>query len=90
VRNLVDEGYARAKQILTDHSDQLENLARGLLEYETLTGAEISKVIAGQALNRGSDDDDADMGGNVPSVASIPKTKKSSTVPKGDMEPDPA
>ena len=90
VRNLVDEGYARAKQILTDHSDQLENLARGLLEYETLTGAEISKVIAGQALNRGSDDDDADMGGNVSSVASIPKTKKSSTVPKGDMEPDPA
>ena len=90
VRILVDEGYARAKQILTDHSDQLENLARGLLEYETLTGAEISKVIAGQALNRGSDDDDADMGGNVPSVASIPKTKKSSTAPKGDMEPDPA
>lgn len=90
VRRLVDEGYARAKQILTDHNDQLENLAQGLLEYETLTGAEISKVIAGEALNRGSDDDDADIGGNSPSVASIPKTKKPSAAPKGDMEPDPA
>ena len=90
VRRLVDEGYARAKQILTDHNDQLENLAQGLLEYETLTGAEISRVIAGEALNRGSDDDDADMGGNSPSVASIPKTKKPSAAPKGDMEPDPA
>ena len=90
VRRLVDEGYARARQILTDHNDQLENLAQGLLEYETLTGAEISRVIAGEALSRGSDDDDADMGGNPPSVASIPKTKKPSAAPKGDMEPDPA
>ena len=90
VRRLVDEGYARARQILTEHNDQLENLAQGLLEYETLTGAEISRVIAGEALNRGSDDDDADMGGNPPSVASIPKTKKPSAAPKGDMEPDPA
>ena len=90
VRRLVDEGYARARQILTDHNDQLENLAQGLLEYETLTGAEISRVIAGEALSRGSDDDDADMGGNPPSVASIPKTKKPSSAPQGDMEPGPA
>jgi cell division protease FtsH len=90
VRKLVDEGYDRAKAILTEHADQLENLAQGLLEYETLTGAEIKKVIAGEALNRGSDDDDTDMGGNAPSVAAIPKTKKPKSKPKGDMEPDPA
>lgn len=90
VRKLVDEGYARAKQILTDHADQLENMAQGLLEYETLTGAEIKKVIAGEALNRGSDDDDdTDTGGNAPSVAAVPKTKKPKSTPKGDMEPDP-
>ncbi|MDR6263956.1 MULTISPECIES: ATP-dependent zinc metalloprotease FtsH [Rhodobacterales] len=90
VRKLVDEGYARAKQILTDHADQLENMAQGLLEYETLTGAEIKKVIAGEPLNRGSDDDDdTDTGGNAPSVAAVPKTKKPKSTPKGDMEPDP-
>jgi cell division protease FtsH len=90
VRKLVDEGYERAKAILTEHADQLENMAQGLLEYETLTGAEIKKVIAGEPLNRGSDDDDTTTGGNAPSVASIPKTKKPKAKPKGDMEPDPA
>ncbi|MBR9862275.1 MAG: ATP-dependent metallopeptidase FtsH/Yme1/Tma family protein [Rhodobacteraceae bacterium] len=90
VRKLVDEGYERAKQILTEHADQLENMAQGLLEYETLTGAEIKKVIAGEPLNRGSDDDDdTDTGGNSPSVAAVPKTKKPKNTPKGDMEPDP-
>ncbi|APX89386.1 cell division protein FtsH [Brevirhabdus pacifica] len=88
VRRIVDEGYERAKQILTDKNDDLHRLAQGLLEYETLTGSEITKVIAGQALNRGEDDDDA-TGGNTPSITAIPKTKPR---PKGDsgLEPEPS
>lgn len=89
VRELVDEGYETAKRILTEKADDLERLAQGLLEYETLTGSEITRVIAGEPLNRGSDDDGADPGGNAPSVAAVPKTKK----PKprdGGLEPDPA
>ena len=64
VRALVDEGYETARRILTEKRDDLERLANGLLEYETLTGKEIGRVIAGLPLNRGGDDDDtkADSG----------------------------
>ncbi|MEM1345668.1 MAG: ATP-dependent zinc metalloprotease FtsH, partial [Pseudomonadota bacterium] len=55
VRRLVDEGYETAKRILQEKHDDLERLAQGLLEYETLTGNEILKVLAGEALDRSDD-----------------------------------
>jgi cell division protease FtsH len=92
VKEIIQEGYETARRILTEKRDQLENLAKGLLEYETLTGAEITKVIAGETLNRDDDDDGIDTtpsGGS--SVTAIPKL--GSRKPKGPdvaPEPDPA
>ena len=88
MRELVDEGYETAKRILTEKADDLERLAQGLLEYETLTGNEITKVMAGEALNKGDDEDDTPTDGNAPSVTAIPKTKPRSK-PDGGMEPEP-
>ncbi|MFY0690637.1 MAG: ATP-dependent zinc metalloprotease FtsH [Paracoccaceae bacterium] len=90
VKELIDEGYATAKKILTDKNEEWERLAQGLLEFETLTGNEITRVIAGEPLNRGDDEDDTPDSGTT-SVASIPKTKKSKP-PKSDggMEPEPS
>ena len=88
VRRLVDEGYETAKSILTKKKRDLKRLAEGLLEYETLTGEEITKVIAGKVLNRGQDDDEEDSG-STPSVTAVPKTKKTKSKPSGDMEPEP-
>ena len=90
VRKLVDEGYETAVSILTKKKSDLKRLAEGLLEYETLTGDEIKKVIAGKALNRGQDDDEEDSG-SAPSVTAVPKTKKKKpkAKPSGDMEPEP-
>lgn len=91
VRKLVDEGYARARKILEDKADDLKRLAEGLLEYETLTGAEITKVIAGEALNRGGDEeDDTTSGGNSASVTAIPKTKKPNPPKAPGLEPEPS
>jgi len=91
VRKLVDEGYARARKILEDKADDLKRLAEGLLEYETLTGAEITKVIAGEALNRGGDEeDDTTSGGNSASVTAIPKTKKPNAPKAPGLEPEPS
>ncbi len=73
VKGIVDEGYATAKRILTERRDDLDRLARGLLEYETLTGNEIGKVIAGEALNRGDDADDLPPSAPGGSVTAIPK-----------------
>jgi len=91
VKRIVDEGYETAKRILTEKNEDLHRLAQGLLEYETLTGSEITKVIAGDPLNRGDDDDTTPDQGNRPSVTAIPKTKPRPR-PSGDggMEPEPS
>ncbi len=47
VKRLVTSGYDEAKRILTERAADLETLAQALLEYETLTGDEIIKVIQG-------------------------------------------
>jgi cell division protease FtsH len=93
VRKLVDDGYAMAKKILTDKRDDLDRMANGLLEYETLTGKEIDLIIAGKPLNRGGDEDDdpkADTGGT--GIAAIPKAGKAKKPSGGDsgLEPKPA
>ncbi|MGG7565340.1 ATP-dependent zinc metalloprotease FtsH [Rhodovulum sp. DZ06] len=84
VRRIVDTGYETAKRLLTDHADELERLAQGLLEYETLTGEEIHKVIRGERLDR-SDDGGGSVDSGPSGLASIPKAGKR---PRGDEGPD--
>ena len=48
VRKLVEAGYAEATQILNEKRADLEVLAKGLLEFETLTGEEITDLLAGK------------------------------------------
>ncbi len=77
VKRFVEKGLSRARQLLTDHIDQLHTIAQALLEYETLTGEEIKRLIAGEDIGR------PDPGaGTKPAVVagtSIPKIRK----PKG-------
>ncbi|CUH64250.1 ATP-dependent zinc metalloprotease FtsH [Thalassovita gelatinovora] len=90
VKRFIQDGYEEALRILTEKKDEWERLAQGLLEYETLTGEEIKRVMKGEPPHAGSDDDTPDEG-NAPSVTAIPKTKPKSK-PKGDggMEPEPS
>src|SRR5207244_5676257 len=53
IRKTVEDGYERAKFLLTENKAHLEALAQALLEYETLSGDEIQKVLAGEAIDRG-------------------------------------
>jgi cell division protease FtsH len=88
VRRIVDEGYELARRILTEHTEEWERLAQGLLEYETLTGDEIRRVAAGEPLNRGEDEGTAPPPpGNAPSIAAIPKAGRPRP---GPLEPGPA
>ncbi|MDF2233554.1 ATP-dependent zinc metalloprotease FtsH [Albimonas sp. CAU 1670] len=89
VRRLVDEGYETAKRILTERAEDLERLAQGLLEYETLTGEEIGKVIRGEALDRSSDEPPAPTPGEGSGIASIPKAGKRRPGDDGGMAPQP-
>ncbi|WP_174285071.1 ATP-dependent zinc metalloprotease FtsH [Sphingomonas bacterium] len=75
IKTIVEGGLNRAKQLLTDHVDQLHLLAGALLEYETLSGDEIKKLIAGDDIGR------VDQGPtrSVPRAGtSIPKTRRPS------------
>ncbi|KAA9010283.1 ATP-dependent zinc metalloprotease FtsH [Histidinibacterium aquaticum] len=89
VKEIIDEGYEVAKRILTEKRDEWERLAQGLLEYETLTGSEITKVINGEPLDRSDDADDTPPSGGS-SITAIPKTNKPKK-PRGDggFEPEP-
>ncbi len=92
VRRFVQAGYERAKSIIEERRDDWERLAQGLLEYETLTGDEIKRVIAGEPPH--VDDDEsgsAEKADDEPSVLSIPKTRprKKPRDDNGELEPEP-
>ena len=52
MRRFIDHAYAEAKRILTERREDLERLAQGLLEYETLSGDEIQMVLRGEKVVR--------------------------------------
>ncbi len=57
VRRLVEAGLADATRIISDKRQDLESLAKGLLEYETLTGEEIVQLLKGHPPIRDTGDD---------------------------------
>lgn len=72
IRRIVEQGYTRAKDLLEEHREQLETLAKALLEYETLSGDEIKTLMAGGAIDRGGP-----KGPTIPAAgSSIPKAKR--------------
>jgi cell division protease FtsH len=87
VKGLIDAGYTKAMEILAERADEFELLAQGLLEYETLTGEELERVIKGQSPQK--DEDEDDDAGAAASVTAVPKTKPKAK-PSGDGAPEPA
>src|SRR5213080_4763066 len=84
IRRIVDEGERTARQILTAHLDELHLLAKGLLEYETLSADEIRRVIKGERIVR-------DVSTPAPSDESRPG-RRSAVPPSGrpsGLEPEP-
>jgi cell division protease FtsH len=72
IRRVVEDGYKRAQTLLTENKEQLEALAQALLEYETLSGDEIKKVLVGEPIDRGGV-----KGPAMPTAgSSIPKAKR--------------
>ncbi|KAI9852285.1 MAG: hypothetical protein M1838_001173 [Thelocarpon superellum] len=50
VRQLIEDGRARATQLLTSKRKELDAVAQALVEYETLTREEMEKVVRGEKL----------------------------------------
>ncbi|MEL6932456.1 MAG: ATP-dependent zinc metalloprotease FtsH [Pseudomonadota bacterium] len=92
VKILIDTAYQKAYDILTEKKEDWERLAQGLLEYETLTGEEIERVIKGEPPEA----DDTGGGSSVakdddkPSLTAVPKTKPKRGPDDGGLEPEPS
>jgi cell division protease FtsH len=87
IRRLVEAGYAEAEKILTDKRPDLEILAKGLLEFETLTGDEIKDLIAGKRPVRESVIEPL-----TPRASAVPPAGKGRPRPEpgtGPLEPQP-
>ena len=46
VKAIIDRAYRRCQEILTDHRDQLEKIAKYLMEFETMDRATFEQVMA--------------------------------------------
>jgi cell division protease FtsH len=88
VRRIIDEGFREAERILTEKKDDLEALAQGLLEYETLSGEEITELLKGNPPVREDDDTPSTPRGSAVPSAGVPKSKPSE--PDAGMEPQPS
>jgi len=85
IRLIVDRAYTTAREILTKHLDQLHRLAKGLLEFETLSGDEVKAICNGEPINRDKvEDDPAKTGGRR---ASVPNTGPGTDA--GGIAPEP-
>jgi len=74
VRNLIEIAEKTARKVLTDKGDDLETLAQGLLEYETLSGNEVNLLLKGEAILRDDDNDKKESG---PIKSSVPASGSS-------------
>jgi cell division protease FtsH len=48
IRRIIDEQYARARQILQDSRDKVEIMTNALLEWETIDAEQIKDIMAGR------------------------------------------
>ena len=86
IRRLVEAGYQEANKILTEKRGDLETLARGLLEFETLSGDEITDLLNGKKPNR-----ESIIEPTTPRTSAVPPAGKPRPRPEpgGDIAPQP-
>jgi cell division protease FtsH len=78
-RNLIQAGEAKAKKILAKYRDGLHNVAKALIEFETLSGEDVKLVLAGGKINR----DEPPKTRPTANTPTVPRTGKRA----GGLEP---
>ncbi|MFZ9595865.1 MAG: ATP-dependent zinc metalloprotease FtsH [Bdellovibrionia bacterium] len=86
VRDIVERNYRRAREILLSQLPILHNLAAALLEFETIDGVEVEKIVQGQKIERKPSQ--AGSSGNTPN-ASAPVAGVSESESGGGAAPAP-
>ncbi len=90
IHRIIEEAYERARTILTERLTDLNVLARGLLEYETLTGDEIVALLKGVSPVRTPyEEPTLPARGEGPSVPAAGKPRSAGPGPMINPEPQP-
>jgi cell division protease FtsH len=88
IRSLITNGEQKARQILHDNIDALHRVAKGLLEYETLSGEEVQALLRGESIVR-RDDNDGSKGTAGSAVPTAGRSKPREEPDAGGMAPQP-
>jgi cell division protease FtsH len=88
IHRIIAEAEETSRKVLTEHRDELDLLAKALLEYETLNADEVNKVIRGEDIDRSEPGEPAQQPGRR---ASVPTSGRASGKgkPSGGWEPEP-
>src|SRR4029079_7894362 len=91
IHRIVDAAFAHARKISSEHIDDLQTIARGLLEYETLSGDEIKDLLKGKPPVR---EFAADISPRPAPASAVPTAGRGKKPPEpepdtGGMEPQP-
>ncbi len=84
IRSIVDTCYENARKILKDKINDLHAIAKGLIEYETLSGDEIIELLRDGKISRPDPEVEIKNAGS-----SVPKSGKTSSPISPDLKPKP-
>ncbi len=85
VRDIVERNYRRAREILSTKIAVLHSLAKALLEYETLDGDEVERIVQGQKIERKA----PETLSNLPPSPTAPATGRTEPGTGGGASPAP-
>ena len=90
IRRIIEEAETKAREVLTEHMEDLHNVTKALLEYETLTGDELKAIINNEPIDRS---DPTPPTGETGRRSSVPSSGKGAKGPgkdaPGGLEPEP-
>jgi len=78
IKNITDEAYKKAKELIESNKDKLEQVAKALLKYETLDADDVKLIIEGGELDKPTVADllAAEQAKSEQSEKTKPKTEK--------------
>ncbi len=82
IKRIIDEQYKIAKDLITQNIDKLELIAKSLLEYETLEGAQVEEIVRTGRLTPPPPPTNVDPLHGAPAGTPLPEAPAKPTPPK--------
>ena len=71
IRKIIDAAYQKTRELLVEYKHELDALALGLMEYETLSGDEIKDLLEGKEIRIQTQKEVVKSRATVPSVGEV-------------------